>query len=212
MKTSCTRTLIGALAALAVVPAHAQFYVGASAGRSDVSIDTKKRADEFLDLGFDSAKTSSDDNDIAYRAFVGYQFMPYLGVEAAYVDLGSFSFRTDVQPTGSFTGKPKINGAELSLVGRLPIGDRFAVYARAGAFRARTRTAYAGDGSVELADGAERQSKHGTEPAYAVGASYAFTPSLGLRAEWARYMNLGGELTGGKTNANLVSVGLVYSF
>jgi len=203
---------LAALVLVAAVPAHAQFYVGGSVGRSDISIDRNKRADEFLDLGFNSATTSSSDNDTAYRAFAGYQFMPYLGIEAAYVDLGSFRFRTTVDPAGSFTGKPKISGGELSLVGRLPIGDRFAVYARAGVFSAKTKTSYSGDGSVELVDGADRQHKSSTKPAYALGASYAFTQNIGVRAEWARYTDLGDELTGGRTDADLASVGITYTF
>jgi OOP family OmpA-OmpF porin len=209
------RTASLALIAIALalpVGAHAQAYVGASVGRSDISIDGAGRSDQFLDLGFDNASTSVEDNDTAYRVYGGYLFMPYLGVELAYVDLGRFSFRTDVQPTGTLAGRTRINGGEVSLVGRVPIGDAFAVYARAGVYSGRTRTDYAGTGSVIVIDGAERQSKRTTKPAYAIGASYDFNPHFGIRAEWARYDKLGNELTGGSTDANLVSVGATYRF
>jgi OOP family OmpA-OmpF porin len=117
-----------------------------------------------------------------------------------------------VQPTGTLAGRTRVNGGELSLVGRVPIGDAFAVYARAGVYAARTRTDYAGSGSVIVIDGAERQSKRTTKPAYAIGASYDFSPHFGVRAEWARYDKLGNDLTGGSTDANLVSVGATYRF
>jgi len=212
MKIRTTHVALAALAFAAAAPVHAQFYAGASAGRSDVSIDRSKLADAFLDLGFTGASTTSSDTDTAYRAYAGYLFLPYLGVEAAYVDLGSFRFRSDVEPTGSLTGRPSIKGGELSLVGRVPIGERFAVYGRAGVFSARTTTRYTAAGSVELIDGAERQRKKTNKPAYALGASYDFTHSVGVRAEFARYTKLGDDLTGGQTDANLVSIGLTYTF
>jgi outer membrane autotransporter protein len=212
MKIRVPHAALAALVLAAAAPAHAQFYAGASVGRSDVSIDRNALADAFLDLGFSGASTTSSDTDTAYRAYAGYLFLPYLGVEAAYVDLGSFRFRTDVDPTGSLSGKPGIKGGELSLVGRLPIGERFAVYGRAGVFSARTTTRYTASGSVELIDGAERQRKKTTKPAYALGASYDFTHNFGARAEVARYTKLGDDLTGGQTDANLVSIGLTYTF
>ncbi|MEP7043925.1 MAG: outer membrane beta-barrel protein [Dokdonella sp.] len=212
MKACTSRLALAAFVLVTAVPAQAQFYVGASAGRSDNSIDRSQRADEFLDLGFNSASTTSRDNDTGYRVYGGYWFLPYLGVEAAYVDLGSFRFRTEVDPTGSLSGTPRIKGGELSAVGRLPIGDQFSLYARAGVFAARTNTRYTGAGSVILIEGAERQRKSTTKPSYAIGAAYDFTHNLGLRAEWARYTKLGDELTGGQTDANLLSLGLTYTF
>lgn len=212
MKTRTAPLVLLALALAVPFGAHAQAYVGASVGRSDISIDAEARSDPFLDLGFDSASTAVEDNDTAYRVYGGYMFMPYLGVELGYVDLGRFSFRTDVQPTGALSGRTRINGGELSLVGRVPLGDAFAVYARAGVYSARTRTDYTGSGSVTVIDGAERQSKRTTKPAYALGATYDFTPHIGMRAEWARYDKLGDELTGGETDANLVSIGVTYRF
>ncbi|HEY0195486.1 MAG TPA: outer membrane beta-barrel protein, partial [Kofleriaceae bacterium] len=206
------RLALAALVLAAAVPAHAQLYAGASLGRSDISVERNRISDPFLDLGFDSASTTSSDTATAYRAYAGYLFLPYLGVEAAYVDLGSFRFRTNVDPGGSLSGKPSIKGGELSVVGRLPIGERFALYGRAGLFSARTRTRYAATGSVELIEGAERQHKSSTKPSYAIGASYDFTQHLGVRAEWARYTQLGGDLTGGQTDANLASIGFTYTF
>jgi OmpA-OmpF porin, OOP family len=212
MKARSIRFALAALTFAASVPAYAQVYVGGSVGRSDISVDRTKLSDPFLDLGFDSASTTSSDNDTAYRAYVGYLFLPYVGVEAGYVDLGKFRFRTDVMPTGSLTGEPRIKGGDLSIVGRLPIGESFAVYGRAGVFAARTNTTYSSDGSVILVDGGERQRKRTTNAAYALGASYDFTRNIGIRAEWARYTDLGNDLTGGRTDANFVSVGLTYTF
>lgn len=212
MTIRTARFALTTVALVASAGAHAQAYVGASIGRSSIDIDRTARSDAFLDLGFDGASTTADDADTAYRVYGGYFFLPYVGVELAYVDLGRFSFRSDVQPTGSLSGRTRIRGGEASIVGRLPIGDAFAVYARAGAHASRVRTRYSGSGSVTVIDGAERQSKRSTEAAYAIGATYAFNPHWIARVEWARYDGLGDELTGGKTDADIASVGVAYTF
>ncbi len=205
---------LAALVAIAFVPAlaHAQFYVGASAGTARTSIDDARIADQFLDLGFDSAHTKSDTNDLGLRAFGGYQFGPYFALEAAYFDLGTHAFRTDVAPTGSLTGRPDTDGFELDAVGRLPIGERFSLYGRIGAFNARTTTHYTGTGSVEVLSSGSRFHKNVTKATYAVGAAYDITAHIGARIEWARYPDLGDEFSGGRTSANLYTVGLAYRF
>lgn len=208
---SATWPLAALMIALAA-PAQAQFYAGGQVGRSDASAERQGRNDQFLDLGFSSATTSSDHKDTAYRIFAGYLFMPYLGVEAAYTDLGSTRFRTDVDPPGALAGETSVKGEELSAVGRYPIGDRFAVYGRAGVYFARTQTTYRAEGSVELVDGADRQRKRTTKPVYSVGATYAFTQQLAARVEWARHNDLGDDSTGGRMDVDFVSVGIVYTF
>ena len=99
-----------AVAALAVIglsaaaPSYAQWYVGGSIGKSDIKFNNAAQSDQFLDLGFTNPSTVSNTKDTGYRLFGGYQLHKYIAVEAAYVDLGRFSFRTDVTPRGSLTG------------------------------------------------------------------------------------------------------------
>ena len=206
--------ILTAAVAIALLPAfaHAQFYAGASAGTSKTSIDKDKISDPFLDLGFDSAHTSSDSSDFGFRAFGGYQFVPYFAVEAAYFDLGTHAFRTDVEPTGSLLGRPDTEGFELDAVGRLPLGERFSLYGRVGAFNARTTTHYSGTGSVEVLASGSRFHKNVTKATYAAGGGYDITAHISARLEWARYSDLGDEFSGGRTDADLYTVGLVYRF
>jgi OOP family OmpA-OmpF porin len=211
MRTTIALAL-GALLIGTATNAGAQAYVGGSIGRSDASIDHGSVTEQFLDLGFDDASTRGDTKDFAWRAFAGYGFGPYFAIEAAYVDLGSFDATTRVDPPGTFRARTDINGYELGAVGRLPLGERFSLYARAGAFRGKTSTRYSGDGSVEVFEEEARQSKRATKPAYAVGAGYRLGDHLNTRLEWARYDDLGDTLTGGRVHADLVSVGVAYSF
>jgi OmpA-OmpF porin, OOP family len=199
-------------AALIAAPAGAQWYVGANIGNSELKRNESIQADQFLELGFDSATTTSDRRDVGYRVFGGYQLHKNIAIEGAYVDLGKFSSRSDVMPTGSLNGATKINGFELSVVGILPVSERFGLFARLGAFSSDTKTAYSGTGSVEVITGAETQSKRSTQLSYGVGATYNVNKRIAVRGEWARYAKLGNTLTGGEAIANLYLLGLTYRF
>ena len=94
----------------------------------------------------------------------------------------------------------------------MPLGDRFGLFARVGALSAQTRTSYTGGGSIETLIGGETQKRHSTELAYGAGAMYNINQNLSVRGEWSRYEKLGNILTGGRTDANLYSLGLVYRF
>ncbi len=204
--------LFGAALAFAIVPAHAQWYVGASAGESRASYRGSSQSDQFLDLGFDDASTSIDDKDTMYRLHAGYRLHRYFAVEAAYVDLGKFAIRSTVVPAGFLDTSVKTRGADLSAVGLLPLGERFTIFGRVGAFAGRTKASYSSGGSVQLVDGVHGQSKSTTSVVYGLGATYDFTPNLGLRAEWARYDKLGNDLTGGEFNVRAISAGLQWRF
>jgi OmpA-OmpF porin, OOP family len=205
-------SLLAIVAALLTTHASAQWYIGANVGVSDVKRSDAIQADQFLDLGFDSATIATDKRDVGLRLFGGYQLHKNFALEAAYVDLGKFSFRGDVAPSGTLNGATKINGAELSALGMLPVNERIGVFARLGAFSAETKTAYSGNGSVEIINGAETQKKRSTKLSYGVGATFNINKRIALRSEWSRYTKLGNTLTGGQTDANLYSLGIVYRF
>ncbi len=215
MNKKITRTVVAAMAVVglgAATPSYAQWYVGGSVGKSDIKFDNAAQSDQFLDLGFTNPSTVSNTKDTGYRVFGGYQLHKYIAIEGAYVDLGRFSFRTDVTPKGSLTGSTRIDGFELSALGTLPIGDRFGLFARVGAFAAQTKTSYTGGGSIETLIGGDNQKKRSTELVYGAGAMYNINQNLSVRGEWSRYEKLGNIYTGGRTDANLYSLGLVYRF
>ena len=215
MNKKITQTAVAAIALSGLVgaaPSYAQWYVGASVGKSDITFNNAAQSDQFLDLGFTNPSTVSNTKDTGYRAFGGYQLHKYIAIEAAYVDLGRFSFRTDVTPKGSLSGSTRIDGFELSALGTVPIGDRFGLFARVGALAGQTKTSYTGSGSIETLIGGDSQRRRGTELVYGAGAMYHINQNLSVRGEWSRYDKLGSVLTGGRTNANLYSLGLVYRF
>lgn len=196
----------------AIAPSYAQWYVGASAGQADIKSDSAALADQFLDLGFESAVTSTKKRDTGYRLFGGYQIHRYIAAELSYVDLGKFSSSTKVTPAGSLDSKTSIKGGEISIVGTLPVNDSLGIFVRAGALAAETKTTYVGTGSIITVSGGEEQKQKSTQLSYGAGAHFNINKQFAVRGEWARYTKLGSELTGGKTDANLYSIGLLYRF
>jgi outer membrane protein OmpA-like peptidoglycan-associated protein len=101
------------------------FYVGASAGQSTAKASTDQvlvstPPPVFNTFHFDKQETG-------YKGYVGYNFLPWLGVEGGYVDLGNPSQHWNVG-TSSIDASVDANGWEGFLVGILPLGpvDLFA--------------------------------------------------------------------------------------
>jgi OmpA-OmpF porin, OOP family len=212
LATATATAAVATLMLAAAAPSHAQWYVGASVGKSDITFNNATQSEQFLDLGYLDPVTTSRNRDTGYRLFGGYQLHKNVALEAAYVDLGKFGFRTDVSPAGSLIASTRISGFELSALGLLPLNERFTLFARIGALAGDTKTSYAGSGSVEALLGGETQSKRSTQLSYGAGATFAINNRLAVRGEWSKYTQLGNEFTGGKTDANLYSLGLTYRF
>jgi OmpA-OmpF porin, OOP family len=178
--------------------AFGQGYVGGSVGQSDYKVD--------CDPGF-----SCDTTDTGYKVFGGYMFMPYLGIEGAWVDLGK---ATESGTVGVLNGKvPTLLAATASLkasgfalygVGAYPIGDA-AVFGKLGlaSIKAKAEACLSGFGCAS-------ESETNTDFAWGVGASYHFTKNFGTRLEFERFR---GKFTDGeKFDIDLLSLGIQYRF
>ena len=157
-KTQMFSTLLLS-AALGVTAFGAQaqdrgFYAGAGAGQS------------LVDEG------AYDDEDTAFSAFGGYQFNRYFGVEAGYADFGK------IEPE---VAGPALEGdtAYLTAVGTLPLGERFAAYAKAGF--------HAWNLDSELPGAIGGSDDSGTDSTYGLGVQYRFTDRVALRGEYSRF-------------------------
>lgn len=200
------------LSLAAVLPVHAQWYAGASIGQSHASADGLSLSDQLLDLGFDVTSSDNDESDTAYRVFGGWRLNRWAAVELGYADLGKRNVRATVSPAGEFGAGIRTRLGDVSVLGFLPAWNRLALYGRAGAYTSRTRASFSGSGSVMLLDGAGSQSVRRSGGLYGVGATFDITPQWVVRAEWTRYARLGNDITGGRFDADVGSVGLVYRF
>jgi OOP family OmpA-OmpF porin len=188
--------IAGFMASMAVMSgsAYAQvgqdrgWYVGASLGQSSMDIEGC------------GGVISCDDKDTAWRIFGGYQINRNFAVELGYHQLG--------EAKASFPGGQvdfEANAIELVGVGLLPLANNFALYAKAGFYRGETEAT----GSNAL--GSVNEKETNTDLTYGLGAQYNFNPKFGVRAEWQRYTNMGGEATG-ESDVDVLSIGAVVRF
>lgn len=180
---------------------------------------------------------SSGSTDTAYRLTVGYQFNPYFGLEASYVDLGNinavgqgtfaFSFQCpfgsacpDLEGLGGYTGSARLRdrGWVLAVTGSWPLNPHWSLFGRAGVFDSHARLAVTTtpDSSESPANPFAANSLHesaaGWEPTYGVGVNYSPIAHWALRLGWNRYASLGDRNTTGKFSVSLASLGVVYTF
>lgn len=123
----------------------------------------------------------------AYKIFGGYNINDFLGMELAYINLGSNY--VDVN-NNSFTQ----DGVSYELVGHLPINPNLDLFGKVGLYNwtASTNYSYA--------------SAQGTNNDYGFGLSARVAPQLWLRGEYQKFLDVDGG------DVNMVSVSMSYHF
>ena len=183
--------LLGLLAAAAAGPAAAQdkgLYVGAQAGIGQWQESCENRAGVC------------DDKDGAFRGFLGYQVNRWFAVEGGYADFGSIKI-TDA-PLGTLDLEGRGYAFDLLAVFTIPLADRLSLLGKAGAYRARVSA------DERVSGASSGQTSAGF--AYGFGLGYDIG-KLGLRAEFLRYDNIGGDRTG-TDNILVYTLGLLFRF
>ena len=200
---------IAAVAVLIVffnAPALAQdrgFYLGASVGQV-----------QHQDA-CGAAAFSCDDKDTGFRLSAGYQFLRYFALELGYADLGE-SFAGETIAGAGVNVKREVMASDLTAVGILPLGERFSLFAKLGTYAARTELAGSGarvggpptfTRTVVTVSGEEVNAGL----TFGLGAGFQFTRNFGMRAEWQRYAEVGGDEIG-EVDIDVMSLGLLYRF
>lgn len=188
-----------------VQAADTGFYMGGSFGQSKISDFSGSDFDNELALSGLTSSTSTDDTDISWKAFAGYQIMKNLAVEGAYTNLGEFTARSTITApgTGVVNTEVKAEAWTLSALGILPLGDRFSLFGRLGVNFWNADFSAVGSGSGGVASVSD--SSDGTDWVYGLGATYNVAKNLNLRGEWERY-----DFDG--TDVDLLSVGVAFKF
>jgi OOP family OmpA-OmpF porin len=184
------------------------WYVGANAGQSLSRIDDRRIEAGLLQSGLSTISTDDDERHFGYKLFGGYQFDRYLSLEGGYFNLGKFGFAAQTLPQGNLHGNLKLQGADLDLVGTLPITQRFAVFGRVGANYAAVKDSFGGTGAVDVLKPRDRE--NAVNYKVGVGLQYDLTEFLRVRGEIERYRI--DDPVEGKADIDLFSLGLVYRF
>jgi OOP family OmpA-OmpF porin len=179
-KVAIAATTILALAPLTAI-ADSGFYLGGSIGSSSLT-------DDFD--GFDV-----DTDSISFRLTAGWQFNDFFSLEGGYHNFGEFEQTFDV------AGNPvdvrlKADGFTLGATGSYPLGEKFALFGRAGAFF------WDGDADINNVSQARPED---TNLYYGGGAKYAISDRFSLLGDWTRY-----ELE--DTESDVISLGFMFGF
>lgn len=158
-------------------------YVGLNAGRSDYK------------LGNGIGVFNHDQGDTAYSINAGSFMNNNFGFEVGYTDFGTVS---------RAGGNTKANGINLSLIGRLPLGQSFNLLGKLGTTYGRT------DVSSAVGSGVTPGSENGFGWSYGVGAEFTFHPQWSAVLEYDEH-NL--KYAGGSDDkVGIATLGVRYRF
>ena len=155
-------------------------YVGASAGQSKFRTD----CDNIFDC---------DRKDSAWKVQAGGNFTNVFGLELGYTDFGRMR---------AFGGDTEAKAANLSLTAGIPF-DRFAVFAKGGAVYGWTDVSASSSSLVRTGE------NNGWGSTWGVGASFAVTRNVQVRADWDRYKL---DFVGGHHDVDFLSAGVQLRF
>ena len=165
------------------------WYAGISIGQSDAK-------------DFCSGKPNCDSKDTAFRILGGYQINRNFAAELGHHDFGRVTFSAP-----GVSGNIKASAAELVGLASYPFAKQFSVYGILGAYHAEAKLS-ASQAGLESVSPKDRN----TDLTFGFGAQYDVTREAGVRAEWQRYKNVGGDDTGGKYDIDVISSGLIWRF
>lgn len=133
--------------------AHAGFIFGAGVGDNTVNVD-----EDF------------DESDMGWKAFAGFRFIKFFGVEVQYVEFGT--------PENS-DFSVKLTDIAAFAVGAIPIGDHFEFFGKAGY----------GNWNIEIEDLnlAEDVDADEWDLVYGAGLAVIFGEHVGFRLEYERF-------------------------
>lgn len=196
-------------------------YIGAGVGASNLGSGLGySRLHGYSGINsFANGHVSATSPTLAGTAFAGYNFNPYFGLEAGYVNYGTAHNTSALNGTTASIDR-KLQSANLVGKAYLPIQDTgLNLYALGGVAMVKSDTTYT-PGAASLVSGANFSSptnspKYNLRPVYGVGASYEIPNSqVTTSIEVSHLQGSGNPATSSSAipSANLATFGLSYSF
>jgi opacity protein-like surface antigen len=151
--------------------------------------------DIWEELGAEAVSWTSeitDDTDIGYGFAIGFQFSEYFAAEATYLDMGTVAYESagviqdqDGQYNSEMFINAKTKGPLLSGIAIWPMGDRWALDARAGMFfgKAKLRAALAVNG-VFIGQLSNSDNKNAIM--VGAGVNWSMSPGTAIRLGYTR--------------------------
>jgi opacity protein-like surface antigen len=199
------------------------YYVGGDVGMGKADVATSSVKAAFA-AAFDGVQlapayrpTGSDRDDLTYGAIVGYQFSPYLALEAQYFWLGEYALASEGTVThGGIDGASRatadwhVKGPAVSALGSWPVSSRWDLYVRLGAFWAQTDATFTVEDSLVSERTKARETT--TELLWGIGAAYHPVRQWTLRFEYQKVPDVGERVRTGEIDIERYTFGWVYSY
>ena len=186
--------------------ANSAWYIGAGAGQSRANIDDARLIRSLTANGATLGSFTTDERGRGFKVFAGKQLNQYVAIEGGYFDLGKFGFNATTSGNGVLNGEAGFRGANLDLVGQLPLTQRFSLLGRIGMNYAKASTHFTGNRLAAVTNPNPSERKIGAKAG--LGLEYKFSEALAMRAEVERYRV--NDAVGNRGDVDLASVSLVY--
>jgi hypothetical protein len=164
-------------------------------------------------------RADTEDTDLGYQALFGYRFNRYVAAELSLAHFGetSTTARGDLDLDGggfvpaSLGVAFSVGGPIFSVVGILPINDKFEVYGRTGIFLASSDLEYTQsvDGDSASVGGPQGDSSN---IVFGGGATWHFNQVYSARLEYMHFGDVGQSGRTGKEEMTAISLGVVIRF
>jgi hypothetical protein len=164
--------------------------------------------------------TRAEGSETSWNAFLGYRLNRYLAGELAYTDYGPVdiietydlgsAFPIPVEPTWALNYTAShLQGPSISIVGLLPVGERFEVFARAGVlFGAQELNLTSGPGVFR-----GPRLKNSVQPwLFGVGCNIALAEAWSFRFEFQSLERLPSNTITGPIRLERFALGVSYEF
>ena len=198
-------------------------FVGLTSYSGDQSSDEQSLIGILEDAGvpFQNEHTSTEDSDLGYSASFGYRFSRYIAGELALAQFGSLTstLTADVdlpQDTSGFVPARfeyafNVGGPIISVLGILPIKDKFEFYGRVGYLFASVEREFSSkiNGQRGLTGNAQGDSQN---VVYGAGATWNINPMYSVRAEYMVLDQVGQGNRTGKEDLSTMSIGMIVRF
>ena len=231
------------LSTAAVAQESQGFYFGVWGGAGEFDFPSKSAYDRTVSESLSSdivllpgsatltsvGNSDLDDSLSVWGVQVGYRFNKYVALEVGYVDLGELLYRLpgttsgtyDISPTQTVGISGRIeratqltsSGITGSVLGILPLGERFDLHLRGGLYSADTRVTErirftSSDPVQNLAH--RRVDASQTELYAGAGAAWNINESFTLRVEYQKFFDVGDDEKTGEGDVDTLSLSLLF--
>jgi OmpA-OmpF porin, OOP family len=200
-------SLLGSLMLLTCPPVFAaegaHWYAGVSFGGSQFDLDDQARqidADLVLGGAASSSTITRKDSDSGLKAYGGYSWSKYFGVEFGFVSPGEAVLQTQV-PGELFVGAVDVSGWFGAFVATLPLGKGFSVHAKGGPFAWKLESDLNSTTTTTSVVG----KNDGFDFMLGAGLGYEINEDVGARFEFERFQV-------GDDSFDYISAGLLFRF